>query len=300
MQQPSRQVRVVLSPAVDLHAFIEWVTRIHEQPVDILLSTPVARTVRNHFPINTQFEQLQRKERIRVRTANSDGLTAVVSGPQRLHVSVQLGDFHSFVPVDAPAFHQTFRDEFEAGFEDGDSLETGVSPWDELLTELKNRVGVETKREYVRLIETGVENECRSFDAISLAIIAAALTGGLQSDLATWGEETQLASPATFSRRKSALEEDGLIDSEKVQIGMGRPPLRLRPGDRFEDLFADTGAESDEISHSAIPTKRTQDPGTQASSDEGVTSGAFGVAVERSSNSAPISSLPEINRDRPS
>ncbi|WP_256370423.1 DUF5821 family protein [Halorubrum sp. SD690R] len=36
-----------------------------------------------------------------------------------------------------------------------------------------------------------------------------------------------MASKATFSRAKSALEDAGLIETEKVPLDIGRPRLRL-------------------------------------------------------------------------
>ena len=40
-----------------------------------------------------------------------------------------------------------------------------------------------------------------------------------------------LASRATFSRKKTAFEEMGLIETEKVSIDVGRPRQRLVLGD---------------------------------------------------------------------
>jgi predicted transcriptional regulator len=50
-------------------------------------------------------------------------------------------------------------------------------------------------------------------------------------DLSKWGEDVGVASKATFSRVKTNLEEQGLLDTEKVPIDVGRPRLRLLLGD---------------------------------------------------------------------
>jgi DNA-binding MarR family transcriptional regulator len=41
------------------------------------------------------------------------------------------------------------------------------------------------------------------------------------------GEDTGVASKATFSRVKTRLEDRDLIETEKVPIDVGRPRLRL-------------------------------------------------------------------------
>ena len=50
-------------------------------------------------------------------------------------------------------------------------------------------------------------------------------------DISRWGEDTGVASKATFSRTKTRLEDRGLIDTTKVPIDVGRPRLRLLLGD---------------------------------------------------------------------
>jgi hypothetical protein len=47
------------------------------------------------------------------------------------------------------------------------------------------------------------------------------------SDLVEWGEDSGLASRAKFSRTKQRLEAAGIIDTDSVNIGVGRPRQRL-------------------------------------------------------------------------
>ena len=60
-----------------------------------------------------------------------------------------------------------------------------------------------------------------------LCLLAAARNEQLLYDVSRWGEEVGLASKATFSRTKTALENAGLVGTEKVPIDVGRPRLRL-------------------------------------------------------------------------
>uniref|UniRef100_UPI000A78D6B4 transcriptional regulator TbsP domain-containing protein n=1 Tax=Halococcus thailandensis TaxID=335952 RepID=UPI000A78D6B4 len=59
-------------------------------------------------------------------------------------------------------------------------------------------------------------------------------------DISRWGEDAGVASKATFSRKKTQLEEQGLLETEKVPIDVGRPRLRLLLGEeRLREADAD-------------------------------------------------------------
>ncbi|PSQ28906.1 hypothetical protein BRD09_06935 [Halobacteriales archaeon SW_10_68_16] len=64
-------------------------------------------------------------------------------------------------------------------------------------------------------------------DEVTVSLLVAARNGELLYDISKWGEDIGLASKATFSRTKSRLEDNGLVDTEKVPIDVGRPRLRL-------------------------------------------------------------------------
>jgi hypothetical protein len=77
-------------------------------------------------------------------------------------------------------------------------------------------------------------------DEVSISLLVAAKNEDLLYDISKWGEDVGIASKATFSRTKTRLEEQGLIDTEKVPIDVGRPRLRLKLGnEQLKD--ADTG-----------------------------------------------------------
>ncbi|EMA50213.1 hypothetical protein C451_16980 [Halococcus thailandensis JCM 13552] len=77
-------------------------------------------------------------------------------------------------------------------------------------------------------------------DEVDISLLAAARNEALLYDISTWGEGVGIASRATFSRKKTRLEEGGLIETEKVPIDVGRPRLRLLLGDdRLRGIDAD-------------------------------------------------------------
>ncbi|WGI18127.1 DUF5821 family protein [Methanonatronarchaeum sp. AMET-Sl] len=78
-------------------------------------------------------------------------------------------------------------------------------------------------------------------DVISIVILSAANNEEMFQDIIKWGDKNNIASPATFSRRKNFLIELGLIKEEKIKEGVGRPKLLLKiDREVFEDTFGKT------------------------------------------------------------
>jgi hypothetical protein len=77
-----------------------------------------------------------------------------------------------------------------------------------------------------------------TLDLVAILLLAAAINEELFFDVVAWGEHTQLASKATFSRRKDYLEGIGVIYEENVRAPYGRPKIRLKLNeDRFKEVF---------------------------------------------------------------
>lgn len=86
-----------------------------------------------------------------------------------------------------------------------------------------------------------------NLDEVTISLLVAAENRELLYDISKWGEDVGLASKATFSRTKTQLEDQGLLDTEKVPIDVGRPRLRLLLGD--ERL---ANADADELADVAL------------------------------------------------
>ncbi|WP_394338167.1 transcriptional regulator TbsP domain-containing protein [Halorubrum ezzemoulense] len=90
-----------------------------------------------------------------------------------------------------------------------------------------------------------IANSNEYLSIVEIMLILAARNEVLLYDISKWGEHTGIASKATFSRVKSALEDAGLIETEKVPVDIGRPRLRLIATDEL--VTADLKTLSTEI-----------------------------------------------------
>jgi hypothetical protein len=78
-----------------------------------------------------------------------------------------------------------------------------------------------------------------SIDEVDVALLMAARNGQQLYHLGRWGEDAGVASSAKFSRQKRKMEELGLVQTEKVKSGIGRPRQRLVLSDELKGMAPD-------------------------------------------------------------
>jgi hypothetical protein len=104
-------------------------------------------------------------------------------------------------------------------------------------------LGHNTIQDFIKLSKLLSDNRYtvlkpNTLDLVAVLLLAAAINEELFFNVVAWGEHTQLASKATFSRRKDYLESVGVIYEENVRAPYGRPKIRLRLNeDRFKEVF---------------------------------------------------------------
>jgi len=121
-------------------------------------------------------------------------------------------------------------------------------PMSAVREELEADLGADVQEDFSGMLDSleTARGNGDDLDEVTVSLLAAAKNEALLYDISRWGEDTGVASKATFSRTKSSLEEAGLIDTEKVPIEVGRPRLRLTLSDeRLRD------AEPDQIAAAA-------------------------------------------------
>lgn len=200
-----------------------------EGDMDIILTSEIARQLSDRFPINSYFQKLQERENIEIRQEPAHGsrLSEIYLTEDRVYYPVRFGSVKRYVRLSSSDIYQQLSAEFNSLFSSADDLDLDVPPWKDLLDGLADATSEESAREFETLVEAATPDDLDSLDEVSLALIAAARTGALQYDISKWGEEMNIASKATFSRRKSSLVDDGVITTESVPVEVGRPRERL-------------------------------------------------------------------------
>ena len=200
-----------------------------ERELRLLLSSPIAEQLSEKFPINSYFQKLDEETEIQIRqqTGNNRDLPGIVIKEETIYFPLSFGTVDTYFEIPNERVFEVLDDEFVSLFEEAGEMDLDVPPWRELLEELAATTSAETAEEFESLVEAATPDDLDSLDEVSLALIAGARTGALQYNISKWGEEMNIGSKATFSRRKSSLVDDGIITTEPVQVEIGRPRERL-------------------------------------------------------------------------
>ncbi|WP_075938374.1 transcriptional regulator TbsP [Halosegnis longus] len=132
-------------------------------------------------------------------------------------------------------------DRYAAAFEDANAFDLRTPGTTHVSETLAESLGEQTAADFeaaLAAMETA-RGDGTDLSEVTVALLVAARNEQLLYDISKWGEDTGVASKATFSRTKTDLEERGIIDTEKVPIDVGRPRLRLKlADDRLKNVSA--------------------------------------------------------------
>lgn len=157
----------------------------------------------------------------------------VLVGDSDIMSFVDVGDRVGALSTDDDGMVEDASEFFESVWDEGDDFTIRTPPASEVVETLRDEIGEQTQADFneiLDLLETAKGNG-DGLDEITVALLAAARNEILLYDISKWGEDSGVASKATFSRKKTEMEDRGLIDTENVPIDIGRPRLRLK----FED-----------------------------------------------------------------
>lgn len=141
-------------------------------------------------------------------------------------------------------------EKYHSAWEDADEYTLRTPALSAVRTELGDELDSDVEGDFTGMLDSleTARGDGDGLDEVTLSLLAAAKNESLLYDISRWGEDVGLASKATFSRTKTNLEDEGLIETEKVPIDVGRPRLRLKLGDeRLQEAEPDqlaTAAQS--------------------------------------------------------
>jgi hypothetical protein len=165
-----------------------------------------------------------------------DAVVAVVRGADR--VAGLVTDDGDFV-ADANA-------RFSSAWENAEPYTLRTPSIDRVRETLEAELGEATADDFDAVLSSldAARGDGEGIDEVTASLLVAAKNEDLLYDVSRWGEDVGIASKATFSRTKTRMEEQGLIDTEKVPIDVGRPRLRLRlADDRLREADVDRLAD---------------------------------------------------------
>ncbi|MEZ3165006.1 DUF5821 family protein [Halorubrum sp. RMP-47] len=216
-----------------LAAFADEAVTVEDQPKVRLLADPgELKDAFYSFLTASKTAELIRRDQLSIRTLREPVQNTIFTTESEAVVPVM--DNHSISSSD-PELVSSVYGEFDSRFEAAEQYHLRTPALSIVEQTLREKIGDDVADELNEVLahaeEISSSNEYLSI--VEIMLILAARNEVLLYDISKWGEDTGIASKATFSRAKTALEDAGLIETEKVPPEIGRPRLRLLATDEL-------------------------------------------------------------------
>jgi hypothetical protein len=210
--------------------------------VRLLALEDTLKDVMDDFIVASTAADLIAAGTLSVRTTDGAGMSPLVVSENVVVSLVTAGTRVAGLTTDDEAFIESAREEYAGIWEAAPEFNLRTPPISRVRETMEEEFGPDVREDFdgvLASLETA-RGDGDGLDEVTISLLVAAKNEELLYDISKWGEDTGVASKATFSRTKTRLEEMGLIDTSKVPIDVGRPRLRLLPGDeRLADADAD-------------------------------------------------------------
>ncbi|GAA0240417.1 DUF5821 family protein [Halobacterium noricense] len=233
---------LVVNPASDVfRTVILTATEFDNELPDIkVLATPdLLKAAVEDFILASQIADLIDQGTLSLRTTTDIARSSLLISDNRVVSIVISGDELTGLHSTDDSFVENVRTTFMDEWETGDEFTVRTPPLSRIQETLSDEFGNDVRDDFMMMLESveTVPGDDDDLDAVTITLLVAANNNELLYDIGKWGEDTGVASKATFSRTKTRLEDRGLIDTEKVPIDVGRPRLRLvLMADDLEDV----------------------------------------------------------------
>jgi hypothetical protein len=209
--------------------------------VRLLAGEDVLKETMDDFKIASSAADLSGSGDLEFQVYESTANTLLVTESSVVAVVSAVGRAAGLVTED-DAFVEGAYDQYATAWDDAEAFNLRTPAISEVRDTLRDDVGDAAADDFddvLASLETA-RGDGDGLDEVTISLLVAAKNQELLYDISKWGEDVGIASKATFSRTKTDLEENGLIDTEKVPIDVGRPRLRLKLGDdRLTDATTD-------------------------------------------------------------
>ncbi|WP_273837217.1 DUF5821 family protein [Halococcus sp. PRR34] len=229
--------------AESVEALVEVLADLDDPPrVQLMTEESVLKALRSEFELASMAAELVAAETLSLRTTHELFENALVVMEEVVISVVPTGRTVAGLVSDDGEFVDAVSERWRSVWEVGTEFGLRTPAWSRVADSLTTEFGADMEADFEAMIGAvatprGTES---ALDEVEVSVLAAAKHEKMLYDVSTWGEDVGVASRATFSRVKNRLEDQGLIETEKEPIDVGRPRLRLLLGDeRLREANAD-------------------------------------------------------------
>lgn len=223
-------------------ALVESLTPESKRQIMIVAREPLLKDMLDEFILASRTADLEADEVISLRANSTFNGNALFASTERIVAVLETPSEILGIPADESGIVSTMRGYCEHQWNRASDFNHRTPPRRVIRESLAEEIGKETQRDFDTMLEVlgTARGDAGEMNEVAVSLLAAARNGVQLYDISKWGEDTGVASKATFSRAKTRLEEVGLIDTHKIPIQLGRPRLKLVLGeDEFNSMTID-------------------------------------------------------------
>ena len=200
--------------------------------VRLLTTESVLKWVRDDFILASEAADLVENEVLSIRTGESASENQLLITEESVISLVTASEHTAGLPIEHEEFVAAVDEKWDERWDQAEEFSLRAPARSRVEETLSEEFGSEVEADFRAMLNAiGSTREEETLSVVDACLLVAAKHELLLYDISKWGEEVGVASKATFSRRKTSLEESGLIETEKVPIEVGRPRLRLLLGE---------------------------------------------------------------------
>ncbi|SNR46858.1 hypothetical protein SAMN06266787_102388 [Halorubrum ezzemoulense] len=242
---------LVVDPAAEtIVSLVETAVGWDDLPkLSMLADERTLKDVLDDFVVASRAADLVADGDLDIRVLDGEVDNALFVSPSRVVALVTAGEGVAALSTDDAEFVEEVYETQRAAFDDAEAYALRTPAIARVRETLESEIGEEARSDFDAVLDATERDDGVDLDEVTVSLLVAAKNDVLLYDISKWGEDVGIASKATFSRTKTRLEDQGIIDTEKVPIDVGRPRLRLKLGDdRLRDIdAAELAAEAAEM-----------------------------------------------------
>jgi hypothetical protein len=226
---------LVVNPTTEtIRELVAELARRSDPPsVRLLADGDPLKDLVDDFLVGSAIADLVADDRLAVRTLESVPRNFLFVSETTVTAVVDGGSDVAALSTDRPGFVEAAVEHYDGRWEEAEPFSLRTPPRSAVAETLAEEIGQQTREDFVAILDSlaSARGNGDGLGEVTISLLVAARNGVLLYDISRWGEDVGLASKATFSRTKTRLEDNGLIDTDKVPIEVGRPRLRLKLGE---------------------------------------------------------------------
>ncbi len=239
----SGEAFVIVPSAISIERLITVLDDLDNPPtVRLLALEDSLKEVLSDFIVASTAADLVSDGTLSLRTTDGAGMSPLIISETAVVSVVRANEKVAGLVTENGEFVESAREQYATLWESSPEYNLRTPPISRVRETLEEDFGPDIRADFDGVLASldTARGDGDGLDEVTISLLVAAKNELLLYDISKWGEDTGVASKATFSRTKTELEEMGLVNTSKVPIDVGRPRLRLLPGDeRLADADAD-------------------------------------------------------------